>query len=237
MNEASRPPVALNQARESTVLALTEHFARDHLDVDQLESRLDVCYRATTLEALEALTSDLPVLTPRDELVPASEPSVPAVRASVDPATVRDSQVVLAIMGGNSRRGAWTPPRHLYAVATMGGLDLDFREARFPPGETQVTIFCLMGGADIIVPPGLPVRADVVAIMGGFEQVDQEPDNLPADAPRLKINGFVLMGGVDVTVRLPGETARDAKRRRREERKRLKSERRRQREEQKRLQG
>jgi len=236
MNETPKPPVALNQARERTVQTLSEHFAQDNLDVDQLESRLDLCYRAKSLEELDVLTADLPILRPSTELTPAHD-VVPAVRPSADPASVRDTQVVVAIMSGNSRKGTWTPPRHLYAVATMGGLELDFREARFPPGETEITIFALMGGADIIVPPGLPVRSNVVAIMGGFEQADQAPDDLPPDAPRLKVNGFVLMGGVDMSVRLPGESARDAKRRRREERKLQKEERKRLREERKRLEG
>jgi len=234
MNDIPRPPVALNQARERTVQVLSEHFAQDNLDVDQLEARLDLCYRATSLEEIDVLTADLPMLRPRAEVVPV-EDATPALRATVDPATVRDTQVVVAVMSGNSRKGTWTPPRHLYAVAAMGGLDLDFREARFPPGETQVTIFTVMGGADIIVPPGLPVRSNVVAIMGGFEQAEQGPDDLPPDAPRLKINGFVLMGGVDVTVRLPGESARDARRRRKEERRLKKTERKRLREEAKRL--
>ena len=236
MNDIPKPPVALNRARERTVQALSEHFAQDHIAVEELETRLDMCYRATALEELEVLTSDLPMLRPSTDVVPTQD-AVPAVRASVDPASVRDTQVAVAIMSGNSRKGSWSPPRHLYAVAVMGGMELDFREARFPPGETEVTIFSVMGGAEIIVPPGLPVRSNVVAIMGGFEQVDQAPDDLPPDAPRLKVNGFVLMGGVDMTVRLPGESARDAKRRRKEERRLQRTERKRLRRENKRLEG
>lgn len=236
MNDTPKPPVALNQVREQTVQALSEHFAQDNLDVEQLEARLDLCYRATSLEELDVLTADLPILRPSTAVLPA-EDAVPAIRASADPASVRDTQVAVAIMSGNIRKGTWTPPRHLYAVAVMGGLELDFREARFPPGETEVTVFALMGGADIIVPPGLPVRSNVVAIMGGFEQADHAPDDIPPDAPRLKINGFVLMGAVEMSVRLPGESARDAKKRRKEERRLLKMERRSLREERKRLEG
>lgn len=224
MNDIPKPPVALNKARERTVQALSEHFAQDNLDVEQFEQRLDLCYQATALEELEVLISDLPVLRPSTELAPA-ERATPAIAPGLAPADVRDTQVVVAILGGNSRRGVWTLPRHLYVVAAMGGLELDFREARFPPGETEVTIFAMMGGAEIIVPPGLPVRANVVAIMGGFDQTEHEPDNLPPDAPRLKINGFVLMGGVDLKVRYPGETTRDAKRRRKEERRLKRAER------------
>jgi hypothetical protein len=40
----------------------------------------------------------------------------------------------------------------------------------------------------------------------------------------VRVTGLALMGGVDVMVRYPGESARDAKRRNREERKRLQQE-------------
>ena len=57
------------------------------------------------------------------------------------------------------------------------------------------------------------------AFMGGFEGLDQVGVDRDADAPRLVIRGMAIMGGVEVTVRLPGETARDARQRRRIERK------------------
>ena len=65
---------------------------------------------------------------------------------------------MVAALGGVERKGRWIPARTSYAIALMGGLSLDFREALLPPGETEVWIFTLMGGAEIIVPPGLTVR-------------------------------------------------------------------------------
>jgi hypothetical protein len=86
-----------------------------------------------------------------------------------------------------------------------------------------------MGGAEIIIPPGLSVDSSGVAIMGGFGHANTP---MPADpnAPRLRINGFCFMGGVDITERYPGESAKDARDRQRRERKALRAER-------KRLQG
>jgi predicted membrane protein len=63
----------------------------------------------------------------------------------------------------------------------MGGAELDFREVDLPPGETEVFIICMMGGAEIIVPPDLAVDASGIAIMGGFEHA--APQRLRADAP------------------------------------------------------
>jgi hypothetical protein len=62
--------------------------------------------------------------------------------------------------------------------------------------------------------------------MGGFEERSRTMDPPPPDAPVLRIGGFVLMAGVDVSVRHPGETARDARQRQRELRRAAKEQRR-----------
>lgn len=51
--------------------------------------------------------------------------------------------------------------------------------------------------------------------MGAFEHYTSQPST-DADAPRLKVHGVALMGGVEVHVRLPGETEKDARERGRE---------------------
>ena len=208
-------PVPIDRARESAVDALTKHFARDDIPVRELESRLDAVYSATTLQQIQAVTADLPALR-TSTLVDAPRPaSVHVISAAEVPART----VQVAIMSGSDRKGAWTPGRHHYTYAMMGGAGLDFREARLGPGVTEVTVMVAMGGAEIIVPPDLAVHTSGFALMGGIDTVDQaSPTNDPT-APVLKINAFAIMGGVEITVRLPDESARDAKRRRKLERK------------------
>jgi hypothetical protein len=121
-------------------------------------------------------------------------------------------------MGGATRRGRWTPARKITAVAMMGGVELDFREAVFGPGVTEVQAFAFWGGIEVIAPPDVRVECSGVGIMGGFDH-RQEIAEAPADgAPVLRITGVAMMGGVDVKVRYPGESGRDARRRLKEER-------------------
>lgn len=87
------------------------------------------------------------------------------------------------------------------------------------PGVTELQIFALWGGVEVIVPPGLNVESHGIAILGGFEHAGDGEYPADPNAPTLRITGAACMGGVDVTVRHPGETARDARRRRRLERK------------------
>lgn len=211
MAEPTPKPVALDAARNAAILALAEHFAADNIGDSELERRLDRAYAATTLEALQSLTADLPALRPdRAPGAPeASRAAAPVARAG----TVPERETVAAVLGGTKRVGSWSVPTELSVVAVMGGAELDFREARFGPGVSEVNVFAMMGGVEIIVPPTVRVEMNGIAFLGGFEVKGRSWAEQDPDAPVLRIGGFAMMGGVEVRVRLPGETAREAKKR------------------------
>ncbi len=225
--------LTLAQARETrdrVIAVLSEHFAHDVLDVDEFERRITVAQTSESPAEIDALLSDLPAL-------PAAAIPAPATKitpALVPASQVRSEQTMLAIMGGVDRRGSWSMPRRLRLVTFMGGAHLDLREARFPPGPIDIEIFSMMGGTEIIVPPGLAVETHGSAIMGGFQEVNRAPTHPDENAPLLRVHGFVFMGGVDIRMRLVGESDRDADRRqkreakqkRRDERDQLREERR-----------
>jgi hypothetical protein len=215
----------IGQTKQQAIDALCEHFANDALSVEEFERRIDAAHKAESSDDLRKLLEDLPtgdLPIRRDEAVlPAEERARPQVPAS----RVKERSFMVAALGGVDRTGRWIPARQNYAFALLGGMTLDFREALLPPGETEVWIFSVLGGADIIVPPGLTVESDGFAILGGFDHREDAEVAPDPESPILRIRGVAVMGGVDVTVRYPGESAREAKRRRRH----LKKERRRQR--------
>lgn len=201
-------PAPLRSRREAAIQLLCAEFAQDNLALDEFERRLDLAHRATSLEEIDALVADLrPVVTS------AEVAAAPAPVAALPSTDVRATQFLLAIMGGVERRGRWTPARETSVLAIMGGAQLDFREASLPPGVTEVNVACLMGGVEVIVPPGLAVDTDGVAIMGGFVHLNRDSATPGPEAPVLRIRGFALMGGVEITVRQAGETAKQARQR------------------------
>jgi hypothetical protein len=129
---------------------------------------------------------------------------------------VKERSFAVAVMGGTRRAGRWNPARTNHAIAIMGGAEIDFREAVMGPGLTELRIFTLWGGVEVIVPPGMNVESHGVGILGGFEHAPDRPGD--PNAPTLRVTGLALMGGVDIKVRQAGESARDARRRRRQER-------------------
>jgi len=216
--EADDAPVSLEQTREVTIDALMEHFANDVLDIDEFERRVGIAHDAGSSDALRELLHDLP--GGGHLPVPASQASStsPEPWTSSPVGRPKEQEFVVALMGGSSRRGRWTPALKNYAVAVMGGAELDFREALLGPGVTEVQVYTLWGGVEIIVPPGINVESRGIALMGGFEHSADGAEVPSPNAPTLRITGVALMAGVDISVRLPGETARDARRRRRQER-------------------
>jgi hypothetical protein len=127
-----------------------------------------------------------------------SHPVVP--RASGSALEPSDEQgTILAIMSGARRRGVWEPPECLRVLSLMGGIELDFREAEFLDGVTEVVVLAVMGGVAILAPPGVDVEADGVGFMGEFTHVTHRSPH--SDSPVLRIRGFSLMGGVSVKIK------------------------------------
>ncbi len=210
--------VSVREARERTIARLSDAFAIDDLELDEFERRISLAHRAESLAELEPLLADLPAPASSSALAPATASTAMTVRAA---GTGRRSQTLVAIMSGTVRRGRWSAPQTMRIISVMGGTELDFREADLAPGETHVFVFALMGGCEIIVPPGLAVDMDGISIMGGFEHMERAPMHRDPDAPYLRVSGVVAMGGVNIVTRLVGESQRDARRREKAERKAL----------------
>jgi len=197
MNERSLPvSVPTPEQRDRVTAELCEHFAAGHIELDALESRLAAVDEAADEKELVELVRDLPALAP----------SSPSVAAVAEPR--RERGWALAVMGGASRKGEWSPPHRLNALAVMGGIELDFRDARLAPGETQVTVVALLGGVEIVVPPGLPVTVRGLGILGAVDQVEQAAGDVDPNAPHLRVTALACMGGVDIKTRA-SEKARE----------------------------
>lgn len=215
----------LQHTRQVTIDALCEHFANDVMSVEEFESRVDRAHAADSADDLKALLQDLPgagnLPVPIGSSVPAETQDF-TVAASPD---VQERGFVVAVMGGTGRKGRWQPARKNFAVAICGGAEIDFREAVMPPGVTELQVYTMWGGVEVVVPPGMNVESHGIALMGGFEHVADSHQTPDPNAPTLRITGVALMAGVDVQVRHAGESARDARRRRkferREQKKRL----------------
>jgi hypothetical protein len=172
---------------------LSIHYARDQLTLEELESRLEQAYAARTPEALDSVLVGLPALA----VTPAPAPAVAAGKRP-------KARNFIAVMSGVIRRGAWIVPKRIHAVALMGGIELDLRDAVLDPGGTEINVLAVMGGVVITVAPNVRLETDGGAFMGGFEDQLKLPASGDPNAPLVRLTGFALMGGVEARVVEPG---------------------------------
>jgi hypothetical protein len=177
----SQPAVRASDAdRERTVELLRHHSVDGRLTLEEFAERMARAYDAKTQDELEQLTRDLPVETTAS----------PARRR-------RATRWIVSVMGGVNRRGRFRLGAHTYAVAIMGGMNVDLRQAELEEPEVTITVVSFMGGANIIVPEGVDVELTGIAIMGGksYRPGKQPP---PPGAPLVRVRVFSVMGGVSV---------------------------------------
>ncbi|WP_030674596.1 DUF1707 domain-containing protein [Streptomyces rimosus] len=180
--------------RERIAEILREALAEGRLEMEEFDERLTAAYQARTVGALKPLVADLP--QPNDD-------RTAATRAAPGTLTWREriggeptSRGAFAFWSGFSRKGRWTVPRTFTAGVFQAGGEIDLRDAHFEAGEVTVRCFALMGGIDVVVPPGVEVQVTGWGFMGGFDNGDGEPGD--PGAPRVKITGFAMMAGVGV---------------------------------------
>ncbi len=192
--------------RQRVAEVLREAAGDGRLDFDELDERLEATWSAKTYGDLVPLTLDLPThphhVVPR----PASAPVPRPVPGGLAAPTYSTS---FAVMSGVARRGAWTVgPTHT-ALALMGGVDIDLREAVFTSHETVITASTVWGGIDIIVNAHTHVIVEGVGIMGAFDKArDKVPPEITPDSPIVRVRGIALMGAVTVLRKGPPKPPR-----------------------------
>lgn len=179
--------------RDAAVERLTRAFAEGQIELEDLEQRMEIVMRASTLDELALTLAGL-------ERKPAAEPvRVPSPPFRTD--HPKASRTTVVVMSGMNRRGRWVPAPLHRVFALMGGARLDLREAELMDGVTEFRITAVMGGVQVIAPPDVDVEVDGWAFMGGIEGRDIHPAPLENVAKRVRIHARAIMGGVEVKVR------------------------------------
>ena len=182
--------------REEVIDQLIMNYGHGQISLQAFERRLDQAYELNDHQQLHALTEDL-VLEVNKEYADKKREEF-GIRYSSEPADSVDWMV--DIMGEQTRQrlaGAQGTAGHY----PHGGGEVDFSSAQFSAQDVRVRVACVMGGVDIKIPEGVSVYSKVVSIMGGVETKGYAAPS--EDGPRIIIEGVVIMGGINVTVKRP----------------------------------
>jgi hypothetical protein len=179
--------------RDQVATLLSTAYAEGRLSREEHDERIDQLMAAKTFDDLLPITQDLVIVGPP---APGATPQS-AGRFAIDTTGQNpESDKMIAIFGGVTRKGRWRVRKNTHALALFGGMDLDLRDAIFEAPVVEISGFWCFGGLDIKVPEGIEVQDQTAGIFGGTD-VRDVGDPAPG-APTLVIKGMSLFGGVSI---------------------------------------
>ena len=201
MTSSSQPPeqrpiVSLTDERERVIQQLSEHFANDRLTIDELESRMELAYKATSLGDLRVLTADLP----SGAAAPVPAPLPPEESVALSP----DRERVWSVMSETRRGGGWLVPQRLDLLAVMSDTTIDLTQSTLPTGIIDIHVRSLMAAVKIVVPPGIQVVSRVSSLMGSVHGGGEPNEGAGAGwkaGTVVRLTGWALMAEVQTKVR------------------------------------
>lgn len=178
-----------DQEREQVAQVLRDAAAEGRINFDELDERLAATLAAKTYTDLVPVVTDLPAVSAGNLPSPLSRglANAPAYDSS------------FASMSTTRRQGRWRPGSHHKALAVMGGVVLDLREALLTSPEVIIQASTFMGSVDVIVDQHTSVVCDGHAFMGDYsEKRSRIPSDPPPGSPVVRVQGRALMGRVTV---------------------------------------
>jgi hypothetical protein len=190
--------------RNAVAEVLRRAAGEGRIDLGELDERLEAAYRAKTYGELVPITADLPV-APLPQPVPHP---VPATRVPSPGPAAAQHTASIAVMSENRRVGRWTVGGTYSALALMGSVVLDLREAAFATAEVVINANAVMGEVKVVVDPGTTVVVEGIGVMGEYSESRAKVAYDPAPgAPVVRVRGLALMGSVHVQRKQrPGRT-------------------------------
>lgn len=170
--------------REQTLSILQDAYAEGRLSLDEMSERQDRALACRYVDELPALVEDLPGA----QLLPGRDATPSAAQLP------REAPFALAFMSG--RTIALGPGQtSMSSFAWWGGNDIDLTAAMGPGVVVTLTLNAVMGGNSIVVPPGVRILDQSLAIMAGNDIQSAQGDGSNGT---LVLKGFLWWAGNSV---------------------------------------
>jgi hypothetical protein len=115
---------------------------------------------------------------------------------------------VVSFLSSNERQGRWELSRRFRALAVLGNVELDLREAEIGIGLSVIEAVAVMGNIEITVPPDITVECDGDSFMGTFTLKYERTSPSMASRDRVvRVTGTAYAGSVTIMVKGPDEGA------------------------------
>lgn len=178
--------LASDRERDQLIERLSAACADGRLGLAEFSERLELALSARTTADIQRLDSDLGHYSP----------------AAVTVAPRRGTSWFVGIMSSAVRKGRWVLQPKSHALAVMGECVLDLREAEVAGSYSHIRAVAVMGSVRLIVPEGIDVDVNGIAIMGAKSLRISSARPLPG-SPVIRVTALALMGEVSVVTKSP----------------------------------
>ncbi len=178
--------LASDRERDQLVERLSAACADGRLDLAAFSDRLEAALAARTRADIARLEADLGQAPP---------PPAPATPGS-------GHSGLVGVMSSAVRKGRWVLQPSTRALALMGVCVLDQRQAEVASSHSHISAVAVMGSVRVIVPEGIDVDIDGIAVMGAKTLKLAPAGPLPG-SPRIQVTALAVMGEVSVVSKPP----------------------------------
>ena len=107
-----------------------------------------------------------------------------------------DMAVSTAVFNSQAKNYSGNSVKQAKVCAIFGGTKCNLSDVKFT-GNSTMDLFCIFGGADVIIPENVEVKVNTLSLFGGVSDKRILRGNVEKTAS-LTINGFCLFGGADI---------------------------------------
>jgi hypothetical protein len=115
----------------------------------------------------------------------------------------RSMSGVVSFLSSNEKEGGWEVPRKFRALAVLGNVELDLRDARIGYGLSTIEAVAVLGNIEITIPPEISIECDGDSLMGSFTlRYNKRTSPSMANGERvIRVSGSAYVGAVTVIVK------------------------------------
>ncbi|MFC9297235.1 DUF1707 domain-containing protein [Streptomyces sp. NPDC057011] len=181
--------------RDRIAQILADALAEGRLTSEEHSERLDSLYALKTVGELEVLVRDLPAPGGGHGAAAYASP------AYAPPGSGGPVENVVAVCSSSARKGRWRPGAHTRAVSVMGDITIDLTEAVFEQQVTEISVTCVLGNVEVLVPENVTLRGYGSGVLGNFEVRGEGRGETDPQAPVVIVRGFALLGNIEARPR------------------------------------
>jgi hypothetical protein len=117
----------------------------------------------------------------------------------------RSMSGVVSFLSSTEKEGRWRLPRRFRALAVLGNVELDLRDAEVGYGLSTIEAVAVLGNVEITIPPEISVECDGDSLMGSFTLKYQKrtSPSMATGERVVRVTGTAYAGSITIIVKPP----------------------------------